>query len=333
MTSRLLLLIFLLFSAVVANAQLKNSLNEHLFVSAEPQVREHIEISKRDFLAGLPGAQSSSVFDLPRNNPGAAFLTSAIIPGSAQALNGKWIRAGFYFTAEVVGIIYYLDRNAKAKRQERDYIRFTHQNWSVLAYSQWLVEYSQTYGFSNGWEQLENHISGKSPDFTNTVNDWGKVDLSLLHSIETKTPFLFNSPPGCAPSECMRASNFSHELPNYGSQQYYELISKYYQYQPGWKDYYNTAFNPSHPDYNPDHILAFMSNGQHTPSTLFYIGRDQAQQFNENYRTAGNILKLLLVNHVISAFDALFTVQLKNSRIETESNLLGYNQFSLTWHF
>jgi hypothetical protein len=76
-----------------------------------------------------------------------------------------------------------------------------------------------------------------------------------------------------------------------------------------------------------------MWDGTDKPFTLFYQGRDRAQQFNENYRAAGNILTLLVVNHVVSAFDALFTVQLKNSRIETNTNLMKNEQFSVTWHF
>ncbi|MEX0608523.1 MAG: DUF5683 domain-containing protein [Balneolaceae bacterium] len=273
---------------------------------------------------------SNSFLDLPRTKPGIAFLSSAIIPGTGQAANGKWVRAGIYFTAEVVGIIYHLDRNAKARRQERSYENFTHQNWSVLAYSQWLVQYSRQYNLDNNWELLEAQIAGQNPDFTNTTNDWSKVDINLLHSIENRTHFIFNDPQGCQPDNCRRASEFSHELPKYGSQQFYELISKYYQYQPGWRDWH--AAITMNNNQNQD-LYRYMWNGQDQPFNLFYQGRDRAEEFNDNYRVAGNILKLLLVNHVVSAFDALFTVQLKNSRIQTDTNLLRLEQFSVSWHF
>lgn len=272
----------------------------------------------------------NSFLDLPKTNPGAAFLSSAIIPGSGQAMNGKWLRAGVYFTVEVVGLIYHLDRNAKARKQERSYEQFTHENWSVMAYSQWLVEYSRQYDLNNDWQELEEHISGENPDFNNTTNDWAKVDIRLLHSVENSTHFIFDDPSGCMPDNCRRASEFSHELPRYGSQQYYELISKYYQYQPGWRDwYYEITTNEN----QSQDLYRYMWNGQDQPFDLFYQGRDRAEEFNDNYRVAGNILKLLLVNHVVSAFDALFTVQLKNSRIQTDTNLLKYEQFSVTWHF
>jgi hypothetical protein len=62
-------------------------------------------------------------------------------------------------------------------------------------------------------------------------------------------------------------------------------------------------------------------------------GRDRAAEFNENYRRAGNIIKFLVVNHVISAFDAFFTIKLKNTKLETKSKLVGEESISLIWHF
>ncbi|MTI89479.1 MAG: hypothetical protein FH748_16110 [Balneolaceae bacterium] len=293
-------------------------------------------ISIADFRYQRTDISQSSFIDAPRNKPGVAFLASALVPGSGQAANGKWVRAGVFLATEVVGIIYHLDQQHKAERRERAYEAYTHKNWSVMAYAQWLVKYSQVHQLNNNWQQLESAINGKNPDFSNTTNDWAKVNLSLLHETERKTPFILNDPDGCSTNEsvsCNRKSNFSHNLPDYGSQQYYELISKYYQFQPGWRDFYNEAVNTSSANYDPTHIFAYMWNGQDQPFDMFYNGRDQAQLFNDNYRTAGNILKLLLVNHVVSAFDAYFTVKLKNSRIEAETNLMSREQLSLTWHF
>lgn len=272
-------------------------------------------ITKNSFI------NSSSILDLPKQNPGAAFLASAIVPGAGQAANSKWVRAGIYFTAEVVGLIYHLDRNAKARKQERAYESFTHQNWSVVAYAEWLVNYSQIHGIDNNWEILEAELAGISPDWGDTRNDWDEIPLNTLHTVEAATPFYFKDRVG---------SNFSHLLPAYGSQQYYELISKYYQFQPGWRDWYNDV--TTSPTQN-EGMYRYFWNGTDEPFSLFYEGRDRAAEFNENYRVAGNILKLIVVNHVVSAFDAIFTVQLKNSRIETQTNLMRLEQFSVTWHF
>lgn len=314
LTGLFVLMPYLVFSQSV------HSFSEGIFKSIDQPESKPLQnqVYVSDLLNQNLSKSRFSPLNAPRTKPGVAFLASAIIPGAGQAANGKWLRAGVYFAVEAVGIVYHLDRNAKAKRQERAYENFTHENWSVVAYASWLVNYSEHHGLDNGWQDLQTHLQGKSPDFSNTTNDWSKVNINLLHQVERQTPFYYKD---------RIASNFSHSLPDYGSQQYYELISKYYQYQPGWKDWYNADPNRTTPLYR------YFWNGQDEPFDLFYEGRDRAAEFNQTYRVAGNILKLLLVNHVVSAFDALFTVQLKNSRIETETNLMSTEQFSLTWHF
>lgn len=329
-----LLLIFTFFGMNLAAQQVQQFSNG-IFKAAEKRDREKRPVQISDFAYQ---ASESTVLDLSRNNPGIAFAASALVPGSGQALNGKWFRAGIYFAVEAAGLIYHFDRNAAARRQERAYENFTHENWSVVAYAQWLVQYSD----ANNLNQTQLNalrdmvFSGGrpiAPTWGNTPSDWSEVNIFILHEVEKQTPFILNTPDGCwnnNPPNCDRRSEFSHELPQYGSQQYYELISKYYQFQPGWRDWYNeitTAENQTAALYQ------YMWNGKDQPFTLFYQGRDRAEQFNDNYRKAGNILKLLLVNHVVSAFDALFTVQLNNSRIETNANMLSMEQFSLTWHF
>ncbi|MDR9417929.1 DUF5683 domain-containing protein [Gracilimonas sp.] len=319
----LTLLVSLLFGS--AYAQLVGDFSSGVFKDTETEsINDDIHISDFRYQAT---SNENSIFSPLRNNAGAAFLASAIIPGAGQAANGKWVRAGIYFAVEAAGLIYHLARNAKARKQEEAYEQFTHRNWSVVAYAEWLVNYSQVHTLNNDWQQLQAEIDGKTPDYIinsnnpDTRNDWDKVNISLLHRVEKQTPFYFKDRIG---------SNFSHELPDYGSQQYYELISKYYQYQPGWKDWYGAITTA--PNQSAD-MYRYFWNGEDEPFDLFYQGRDQAQEFNENYRVAGNILKLMLVNHVVSAFDALFSVQLKNSRIETETNLLKMEQFSVIWHF
>lgn len=318
MTKKYCLFIIFISLPCATWAQSLNQFSNGLFRAQDQTEFENKTIDISDFKYQSRNSSAKLSWDTPRSVPGVAFLSSAVIPGSGQAINGKWIRAGIYFTAEVVGLIYHFDQMAKARRQERAYEQFTHENWSVLAYADWLVSYSQHHNLNNGWQELQAQINGLVPDYSNTRNDWAKVDLTLLHSVENQTPFYFKDRVG---------SNFSHELPSYGSQQFYELISKYYQFQPGWRDWYNTPASQTSPLYR------YFWNGNDLPNTLFYEGRDRAAAFNSSYRVAGNILKLLVLNHVVSAFDALFTVQLKNSRIETQTNLLGTEQFSVTWHF
>lgn len=267
-------------------------------------------------------SSSGGILSLPRTKPGIALLSSAIIPGSAQAANGKWGRAAVYFLTDVVSLAMHLERNATARNNERAYINYADQNWSVIAYAQWLVAYSEANGISNGWEQVANEISGLDPLWGNTPQEWsilGQGFLRTIRGVEVQTPFYFASG--------RIASNFSHVLQDYGSQQYYELMSKYYQFQPGWQDFHLDRIN------DPNHEYRYPWNNSMITEN-FIEGRDRAAEFNDNYRQAGNFLRLMMVNHVISAFDGYFTVKLKNSRIETSANMTAMgNTLSLRWHF
>lgn len=312
---KIVLTISLLIFSVGANAQIKSHLSGSI-IKAEFLESEKEFTNDFSNLSFVP-LQSENLFDLTQTKTGAAFLSSALVPGLGQALNGKWARAGVYFAVEALSVIMIIENQATAKRQEQRYIDFANQNWSVLAYSQWLVNYSETHGLQNGYQTLRNQIEGQSPDFNNTVNDWAKVNLNTLRSVEFETPFVY---------ETRIASNFSHLLPNYGSQQYYELISKYYQFQSGWRDFYESN------TLDPSHSYFYNWNGSDS-SPFFNSGVAQAAAFNNDYRAAGNFLNLLIVNHVISAFDAYFTVKLKNSRLQASANMFRPDSYSLSLHF
>lgn len=333
-------LIILLFSISIASTvvaqPIKSNLSGPIFIedsiSVDPISSQKFSFVPDDFSSA---SESISFFDVPRTSPGIAMLSSVIIPGSGQAFNGKWGRAAAYFLTEAVSLAYYFNQNAQAKENERSYKAYADKNWSVLAYAQWLVAYSEANGLTNGYETLQSELATLSandqyPNFSNTSDDWRKVNLSTIRAVEVQTRFVFDNPSGCGtndPPNCQIKNEFSHIVQDYGSQQYYELMSKYYQFQPGWKDFYEQRLSEGNA-----HVYQYTWNrAMITPN--FIEGRDRAYEFNENYRQAGNILKFLVVNHVISAFDAFFTVKLKNSRLETQANLVGEESVSLIWHF
>ncbi len=329
----LLTVILLMVFCTIAQAQpVKSAFQNALFIEEQSATKKsELPVS---FLPNqvLQNSNSTSVFSYAQTKPGVAMLSSAILPGSGQAMNGKWGRAAVYFLAEALSVAYYFERNATAKRNEEAYERYANQNWSVLAYAQWLVDYSAANGLENGYQQLEAQLAqlnpaDQNPDYTNTTNDWRKVNLTTLRTVEVETRFVHNSPQRCATIAANICSEFSHVVQDYGSQQYYELMSKYYQFSPGWQDFHTQrlAEGDAHQyqyTWDPNMITAD-----------FVEGRNRAEEFNNNYRQAGNILKFLLVNHVVSAFDAFFTVKLKNSRIETQATMLGEESVSLIWHF
>jgi hypothetical protein len=310
----LILVISALFTGVNF-AQLKSDLAGNIIKVEDLPAERNLSIKDFSF------QQSSNGFiNAQQTVPGVAFLSSAILPGSAQAANGKWARAGIYLAVEAFSIFYYINRNNVAKDQERAYEAFTHQEWSVVAYSQWLIGYYDNNGLSHDkLDQLRTMVGGLDPDFSDTRNDWNRVNINLLQEIERETDLVCGT---CG------SGDFSHVLPAYGSQQYYELISKYYQFEGGWSDFYaeNVAVN------NPNYDYLYDNKGD-LASPLFLLGAERADRFNNNYRRAGNILNLLVINHVVSAFDALFSVKLKNAQVQASANMMRPDSFSLTLHF
>lgn len=255
-----------------------------------------------------------------QKKPGFAFLSSAIIPGTGQAANGKWLRAGAYFLAEVILAGIHFKSYHDAKVEKRRYHQFADNNWSVVNYAKWLVNYSDQNNLNNPYiDQLRNEIAGKSASY-NPREDWRKVDIELLRKVEQNTPYVF---PGD------RVGNtFSHEMPDYGSQQYYELISKYYQYGVGWDD-----FGKNRDGESLDSFYRLSWDGTDMPFNFFH-GAALAKDFNDSYRLAGNMLSFLILNHIVSAFDAFLTVKVKNNRLEADTDLLNSHQtFILRYHF
>lgn len=319
----LTVLLFLISPLNIWAQPLQKSLSGNIVIDPASSFEQR-EISIQDFKYIGSNArfyESTSILDLPKTKPAVALFSSAIIPGSGQAINRKRGRAAAYFLIDVASILYYIDRNNTAKRNERAYEEYANSNWSVLAYGQWLVEYSRSNGIENGYNNpggLEEQVFGKTPTWGNTPNDWDADLLTVIRAVEVQTPFFYLD---------RVASVFSHVVQDYGSQQYYELMSKYYQFQPGWRDFHETR------------LMEGINHNYRYPwdasmLTLNFIeGRDRADEFNNNYRQAGNILKLIMVNHIVSAFDAYFTVKLKNSRIDTQANLLRAEALSVTWYF
>ena len=279
-----------------------------------------------------PSWQQNQLLEASRNpSPGVAFWSSALAPGSGQALQGNWGRTAIFATAEIAAWVFYSKRQQLAKDNETAYEQYGNTYWSPVAYAQWLVDYSKANKLVNGYEALDALVGGLTPAFGETTQDWGKITEEAVRAVEVRTRFIFNIPEGCGslePPSCVTRSEFSHVLQDFGSQQYYELMSKYYQFQPGWQDFHEQRLAQG-----AAHVYQYSWDATML-SERFIEGRDRAEEFNNQYRDAGNVLKLLLVNHMISAFDAYFSAKLAQSRLQMETgSVLSERAVALVWHF
>lgn len=268
------------------------------------------KITINDLKPDINFSKADPVYVPLQQKAGWALLSSAILPGSGQVANNKWLRAGLYFLAEAIMVGIHIKSYHDANVEQRRYKRFADNNWSVVTYSQWLVEYHEENNLTNSYiDDLREQIKGKSANY-NPDSDWNKVDIELLRNVEERTLFVYPNQIG---------NNFSHVMPDYGFQQYYELISKYFQYGPGWNDF-STEYQ-------------LLWDGTGMPQN-FVLGANMAEGFNDSYRLAGNMVSFLILNHIVSAFDAFLTVKSRNKKLETKSNLMNpHRTFSVKIHF
>jgi len=100
--------------------------------------------------------------------------------------------------------------------------------------------------------------------------------------------------------------NFSHGLHLTKDQQYYEMIGKYNQFNYGWNDIYTTT--PS-----PTDKMTYLKEQIRSPRRLYYETRRDAS--NRNFKHATTCLTVVILNHMTSALEAVWTVSRHNREI------------------
>jgi len=236
-----------------------------------------------------------------KRSVGLAFVGSALVPGLGQGVvNNQWVKTGVFVALEGVGLYGHFKNMDLGRDLERRYWDYVETGWSAAKYVQFLVDYHNFYFPNNPKNYNDIATSGSnlaaliaSGNFpANVRQEWPLIDLQKLRQLESQ--ILYGGTSGNA---------FSHSLPNYGSQQYYELVSKYFQFGPGWKDF-NIPVNQ----------INWEIEGM---SDAWLAGAAKSKRFNDRLRTARNMASIVFVNHIVSGFDALFSARLHNHRIET----------------
>ncbi len=259
------------------------------------------------------GFVSSAV---PRSVPLALGL-SAVVPGVGQAYNRQWIKAGVALAVEVALIAGYVKWRNEGRDGESAFRAFAHRDWNPAQYAEWINDYSVFLELNHGGVfTFEEIVVPGGVDFSNPAG-WSETDraavLGLFSDIRGAESQLFHPETG---------ASFSHRLPGFGEQQYYELIGKYFQFAPGWSDYpdwivdseYTDAIDPERSDAEGNKISV---------SPKFYdYARDHARS-QDLLRRASKVTSLIVVNHVLAAIDAAVFARLHNNRLAARVAFLG----------
>ncbi|MEX0686673.1 MAG: DUF5683 domain-containing protein [Balneolales bacterium] len=239
------------------------------------------------------------------SKPGYVFLASAALPGLGQAANQQWWKTGLFVALEATAIGLYSHKTNKGRSGQRRYQQFANENWSVVAYAKWMVN---TYNLdTEGLLKNGNDLSEIEPNWGNTHEDWNIIHIEALRELERQSIYT-------------TGNSFNHSMPDYDSQQYYELVSKYFQYAPGWNDFEDPYNGPINIE------IGYFSSNALNHSDIGY-------HFNNNFRTAGHMMTLLVVNHFVSAFDAYITHMMRNNSIQASASMRNGPEFRLTYNF
>lgn len=224
-------------------------------------------------------------------NPFYNGLYSLVIPGTGQYHSERYTKAAIFFGAEIALIAYALinDKNGNDKTEE--FQNYAEAHWSAERYALWIRNHGADYQDVN---------NPQSPG--NTAIDLARVrnnDFSEINAWES------------AP----HTEGFSHQLPRFREQQYYELIGKYHQFKFGW-DQYPDANNDGIPDSdNKQYDNYFTAEAQ---VNAYATERAKA---NDYYYAASFAASVIVINHVISALDAYVSTKSFNNDISATLGL------------
>ena len=281
-----------------------------------------------------PSSIASQVRDTGRTylGPLPSFLMSAALPGLGQAHQARLGRA-LVFAAIDVAIIA-LSRRAEQQGQH-DMINVessAHQLWSPAQYAEWLNDYADFLASTN--ENLTADRVGVPTNIPFSQPGAWTADQSqrvrrLFEEIRALEAQLYYARSGAA---------FSHVLPYFGEQQYYELIGKYFQYAPGWSDY--PAWR-SGDGFLPSIDPTTLENGRREFVTdQFYAYASNHAAANDLFRRSQQLMVALIAWHMVSAVDAAVLSQkrrlLDQTRVSlglTRSSTGANGHFALTLSF
>ncbi|MBD3165056.1 hypothetical protein GF324_00490 [bacterium] len=256
--------------------------------TGDREITRHVNLAMAQGDATESGPNpSSGVGIADKKNPGRAILLSALIPGAGQLYAQKPFWAAGFFIVEAAMIGGAVSYAIQGADKEDEYESFARTHWDEELYRDF--EY---------WLATSNPNLPQDERFGGDQTSWNQLPWG------EKLTFLPN--------------NFTHELPEQETQQYFEMIGKYLsQFGVGWP---SDLIDPNNPDYqsflnqlsrwdqDSDDFEGWPSNQAAT-----YI--DMRDQSNQLLNMSANFTMVLMVNHVASALHAGFAVRSHNRKI------------------
>lgn len=283
-----------------------------------PQLRAELLYTPYASEAAVAQTQAEAWQQGARRNVALAFGLSALVPGLGQAYNRQWVQAAVHLGIEAAMITGYAIWRTEGLQGEDAFRAFAHASWSPRQYATWLNDYKTWLAAEHGGPTNVpdiNIAAVSSIDFQNP-SGWTTAESqqvrTLFNQIRDVERQMFHPSTG---------ATFSHQLPYFAEQQYYELVGKYFQFAPGWDDY--QAWVDGQGDFldpiDPDQRGADGRSIYASDNFLAYA-EDHAEA-NDLLRRASRLGSFFIVNHLIAGITAAVSAKLHNDRLSTNLGL------------
>lgn len=247
-------------------------------------------IFRYDLLQAVPDSAAGSatvlVMDPDHQEPLTNALFSLVIPGAGQFRSEHYLKATAFLTAEAALIVYAILSNTYGDDKTAEFEAYAEAHWSAERYAKWINAYG-------------------TADYGPTAT----IDLARVRAHDFREINAWESASG--PNKV----GFSHMLPKYREQQYFELIGKYYQFKYGWDTYPQDANGVPQSD-GRDYFNNFSADKQ---VKSYAANRGKA---NDYYYAASFAVSAMVINHAVSAIDAFFSTKNFNNALSANVQMV-----------
>ncbi len=236
--------------------------------------------------------QTNGAADFSRKSPWLAAGLSAVLPGAGEFYAENYWKAALFLAIDVAAWTIAYTSDKKGDDQTVFFQGIANEKWNVVRYAQ--------YSLDNFLTLAEVPTNRRDAIRTGLIVNPSaalpsqRVNWALMNEFER---YISSSQAG---------KYYSHQLPPYGDQQYFELIGKYPQFNPGWFDApANWVY-----DVNEDNV-----------SPTFKSYATERGKANDYYSRATSFVTIAIVNHVLSALDAAWTASNYNKSIHASMRM------------
>ena len=244
--------------------------------------------------------------------PGKPLLMSLLVPGLGQLSNKEplW-KPSLFFGTEILSVAGFIYANRKAEDIRVDYQNFANQNWSL---QNW-YNFTQLIGiekFSHNGKAITNSMFDAMKDYTGTHH----ITIHLKGAVKNalNTEFLSSDSLGLL-AVYLGVSEYSDLIGTVNDRHFYENIGKYDQFVGGWSDA-RTDWYYEEKDVG-DSIEIIIK----TPKKQLYL--DQRYDSNQWLSIAKFSVSAMMLNHVFSGLEAVWSKRKKSNKIKKSEMDLG----------